>query len=409
MNKIIMTLLCVFIAATVTGQSIDTLIQMAKSHNPGLRALNLEYKAALKIVEQKGDYPDPKVNLGLGVLPVETRLGAQRMKLGITQAIPWKGLLEARQDLAAAQADIKASMGSIKTIDIAYAIRIAYSTVIFLEDRITLIDQRLEVLDILEELAKSALRSGKGKLSNVLFIERNREMLEEEKVILEKQKEQPTIMINRWTGRPLDTVINLIDSTYISPDFISGGIDQYVDFSENNHPSLKVLESKITASARSIELTRLEEKPKIGVGLDYALVDDRNDVTIANNGRDILMPMASISIPLNKGRFEAKRQEEIIKQDAIKATADDMREMYKAEIFSAQSNIELAELSIQKENKLKVITRETLKLMRTEYASEGTRFEELLRLEMELIDFEMEIINANYQKSLAQSILFKYQ
>lgn len=409
MDKLIMTLLYVLIAATIKSQSVDTLIQMAQSHNPRLKALELEYQAAQKIIDQKGDYPDPKVSLGLGVLPVETRLGAQRLKLGVTQAIPWKGLLDARQDLAAAQAEIKASMGAIKEIDISYAIRVAYSSLIFLDDRISLIDQRLEVLDILEEQAKSAVRSGNGKLSNVLFVERNREMLEEEKSILEKQKEQPTIMINRWTGRPLDTVIDLMDSTYLTSDLPSMGIDRYLAFSETNHPSLKVLDSKIAASSRLIDLTRLEEKPKIGVGLDYALVDDRNDVTIPRNGRDILMPMGSISIPLNKGRFEAKRQEEKIKQDAIKAIADDMREMYKAEIFSAQSNIELADLTIAKSNKLKVITRETLSLMRTEYASEGTRFEELLRLEMELIDYEMEIIKANYQKYLAQSVLFKYQ
>jgi len=63
---------------------------------------------------------------------------------------------------------------------------------------------------------------------------------------------------------------------------------------------------------------------------------------------------------------------------------------------------------IRKYESLKAITSETLKLMRTEYASEGTRFEELLRLEMELIDYDQEILNARYDQQLAMAILNKY-
>jgi hypothetical protein len=47
--------------------------------------------------------------------------------------------------------------------------------------------------------------------------------------------------------------------------------------------------------------------------------------------------------------------------------------------------------------------------MRTEYAAEGTRFEELLRLEMELIDYDLEILKAQYERRLAQAILLKYK
>jgi Cu(I)/Ag(I) efflux system membrane protein CusA/SilA len=401
--KVVTIVLLLIMSGSTQAQSVHELIDWAKDHNPGLKALDLEYQAAYKIKDQKGDYPDPKVSLGLGVLPVETRLGAQRIKLGVTQMIPWKGLLDARVDLASAQAEIKQSMRDVKSIDIEYAIRTAYSALIFLEERKGLIDDRLEVLDILEELAKSAVRSGKGKLSNVLFIQRSRESMEEEKLLLEKQKEQPTIMINRWTGRRLDSNIDVVYDAGSSMN-----VNVLAD-SIGDEPQFRILENRILASEKAISLTRFEEKPKIGVGLDYAIIDARNDVSIPRNGRDILMPMGSITIPLNKGRFQAKRAEEKIKQDAIQALADDMREMFNAELTQAHSQVELADLRINKSNKLKLITRETLNLMRTEYASEGSRFEELLRLEMELIDYDMEIIKAEYQKELAYAIIYKYR
>jgi hypothetical protein len=47
--------------------------------------------------------------------------------------------------------------------------------------------------------------------------------------------------------------------------------------------------------------------------------------------------------------------------------------------------------------------------MRIEYASEGIRFEELLRLEMELIDYQLVTAKAKYNSLLAQATLKKYE
>ena len=83
--------------------------------------------------------------------------------------------------------------------------------------------------------------------------------------------------------------------------------------------------------------------------------------------------------------------------------------MYQADIAAAYSQNELSLLEIQRVEGLKSITRETLDLMRTEYASEGTRFEELLRLEMELIDYDLIIAESKYNQLLAKATLLKYQ
>lgn len=387
----------------LSAQSIDELIKMAKDYNPDLKSLKLEYEAALLKIDQVNDWPDPQVNLGIGVLPVETRLGAQRFKIGASQMIPWKGLLNAKSDVARSMAEVKSNKDEIKEIDIEFAIRTAYSTLQLLESKKAIISEKLSVLDALEELAKSSVRSGKGKLSNVLFTERKRELFDADLGLISKKIEHPTIMINRWIGRDLNTTINVQINT-------EGSLPktQIVNYATNEHPQYKFLDNQISASVSKIMLTEYEAKPKIGVGLEYAYIDARNDVEISNNGRDILMPMGSISIPLNTGRYDAIRQEELIKQQAIQAKKEDARDMYIAEIELAYSTIEYADQVMEKYQSLKDITTETLKLMRTEYASEGTRFEELLRLELELIDYDNEIIEAQYEKDLAIATLYKY-
>lgn len=400
----LLILTVVLLQTCLTAQTIEELVDMATVYNPGLKALRMDYEASLEKANQVTDWPDPKVNLALGVLPIETRLGAQRFKIGVSQMIPWKGTLDAKSNVARSMAEVQAYADEVQEIDIEYAIRNSYATLQFLQSQKNIIKQRLEILNILEELSKSAVRAGKGKLSNVLFTERKREMLEADLSLISKKMEQPTIMINRWTGRSLKTDIILSSKEY--DPLLKNEITKYAEI---DHPQYKIFENQISASNAKITMTEYSSKPTIGVGLDYAYIDARNDVDIPGNGRDVLMPMGSISIPIHTDRFKAIRQEEIIRQEAINAKKEEVSDMFRAEIELAYSTAEYADQVIEKYTALKTITKETLKLMRTEYASEGTRFEELLRLEMELIDYDLEILKAKYEMRLANATLYKFK
>jgi hypothetical protein len=237
------------------------------------------------------------------------------------------------------------------------------------------------------------------------MIQRTREGLEADLKLIQKQSEEPTILINRWTGRALEEPIVIVVD---EPSFLDNVLLQ--DFAENQHPTFQIINSQITASEKSMELTFLEAKPKIGVGLEYAWIDARNDVmNLAGNGRDVIMPMGSVTIPIHTDRYKSKRQEERVKQLSLDALKVEKKEAFLAEIAAAKSKMEYANLEIQKLVGLKNITTETIDLLRSEYAAEGTRFEELLRLEMELIDYDLMIAKAKYDHLTSTTILLKFQ
>ncbi len=403
MRVIFVFTLCVSCAVAVCTQSVDEFINMAMKNNTGLKALQLEYESSKAVIDQKGDYPDPIFSLGLGVMPIETRLGAQRIKLGVAQMIPWKGLLDAQKEVARASSEVFKNADDVKGIDIEYQIRMAYATIVFLEKNNQVLSEKLKILDFLEELSTSAVRSGKGKLSNVLLVQRTREEIESELLLLEKKKEESTITINRWVGRTLDLPIRIIEEIHIPMRY-----DSLLKYGVGQHPQIEILESMKIISEKKIALTQLEQKPRIGVGLDYAIIEQRSGVNIDGNGRDVLMPMGSIIIPLHAKRFTAKRQEEKLKMEALDTRIIDLEETYRADITRARSRVEYASMEIDKYEKLKEVTVETISLMRTEYAAEGTRFEALLQLEMELIQYDLQILKSNYNKDLASAIFEKY-
>ncbi|MFT6783119.1 MAG: cobalt-zinc-cadmium efflux system outer membrane protein, partial [Saprospiraceae bacterium] len=261
----------VLLQSAINAQTVEELVDMASAYNPGLKSLRMDYEASLLKADQVSDWPDPTVNLAVGVLPIETRLGAQRLKIGVSQMIPWKGSLAAKSDVARSVADVQSYADEVKEIDIEYTIRTSYAMLQFLESKKGIIRQRLEILDALEDLSKSAVRSGKGKLSNVLFTERKRELLEADLSLIAKKMQQPTIMINRWTGRPLTTKV-------ILPKVIENRLlkSELIQYAESEHPQYRIFEHQIEASKSKIAITKFDSKPKIGVGLDYAYIESRS-------------------------------------------------------------------------------------------------------------------------------------
>ena len=402
--KILIISLLVIYHHGLIAQSIEEFISMSEEYNPGLKAMRLDYQAALKVADQVKDYPDPVVSIGLGVLPIETRLGAQRLRLGVQQSIPWKGLLNAKSELALAKAEILEQSDEMEMISIATAIREVYSMLYILDEKKRVLADKLVILDGMETLAKSAVSSGKGKLSNVLLIQRNRENVLLEIDLLEENKKPLEIMINRWSGRELNADVEIVN-----PQFTITEQEEMMKQIADHYPQFKILKSMEMASQLASELSDLERKPKLSVGLDYMMITRRDVSDLAGNGRDVLMPMGMVSIPLHTDRFDAKKEEERIKQEAFQLKAANLKDKYNAEIKSALIEIQISNSEIQRIQGLKETTQETISLMKSEYASEGTRFEELLRLEMDLVDYDMRIVNAESRKLKAMTVLMKFQ
>ena len=92
--KVKLIILIILTNNIVFTQSLDELIQEAHQNNLELKILETEYKAALEKAPQVSQLPDTEFGIGVFPLPVETRLGAQILRVGGTQRFLWKGVLD---------------------------------------------------------------------------------------------------------------------------------------------------------------------------------------------------------------------------------------------------------------------------------------------------------------------------
>ncbi|MDD3605166.1 MAG: hypothetical protein PHD86_08265, partial [Kiritimatiellae bacterium] len=87
------------LTACAAGAKADDLrdyLAAAARNNPELEAAFNRWKAELERIPQVRALPDPRFNYAYFVEEVETRVGPQKQRLGLSQVFPWFGTLKLR-------------------------------------------------------------------------------------------------------------------------------------------------------------------------------------------------------------------------------------------------------------------------------------------------------------------------
>ena len=178
---------------------------------------------------------------------------------------------------------------------------------------------------------------------------------------------------------------------------------QITDSLLKNNPMINSLENKLNAQIIDEQLQFKMNKPKLGVGLDYAIVSKRTDMNVENNGRDVLMPMISLSLPIYRKRNSAAIQESQKMQMSLEYQIVDFEnqlissyELARYEKDKAYTQYELFEA--QKERLVQLAN-----LLYSEYSNSGKDFEELLRTQRDILKYDLNITMAVKSFYVAQA------
>jgi outer membrane protein TolC len=387
--------------ANSLGQSLEALLQMASSNNFELKALENEYSAALEIAPQVNQLPDPEFNAGLFVLPTETRLGPQRFVLGASQMLPWKGTRSARTSLAHSQASTKFQQIDGAKLDILYQVKIAYFELYELIQTIEIIENNLPIFKALESITLIKTENGQADIADVLQVQLKIRDLEQQLKILEIQKREALARLNKSIGRPVDTEVKI--ETTLSRAVLPTSKNDLLNTINQSHPVIKMYSSQQESAQRAIELNELNGKPTFGLGLDYILVGERDDLNPEGNGRDILIPKVKIKLPINRQKYTSKKQEEQLKIAALENRIANAQITFASMVEQAYVAFENADIKLAFFNDQKHILESIIDIKKEKYSQSGNNFEELLRLENDLLEYDLKILRAIIQSNQAKA------
>ena len=369
----------------INAQTLEESLKIASENNPLLKAKYAEFEAALQKVAQVNSLPDPTFSFGYFISPVETRLGPQQAKLGLTQMFPWFGTLKTAGNVQALQAEAKYQEFLNAKNELYMQVKSAWYPIYEVNQKIRLQEENRVILSSYKQLATTGFKNDKGSMVDVIRVDIMIENTDTEIKLLQDQLQPFNVQFNKLLNRPDSLVIQVEQDLTL----IEIPLNYRKDSLLANHPLLQSLDLKMKSTQEAEELSKKQGLPKLGVGLDYVFIGDRTDMAVPDNGKNVIMPMISMSIPIYRRKYNAATKEAQFKQEAIANyktnTENTLVSNYEMAWFELEKARQLVEL--YKAQTLK--TNQAISLLETAYSNSGKDFEEILRMQQELLKYQI--------------------
>jgi len=83
------------------------------------------------------------------------------------------------------------------------------------------------------------------------------------------------------------------------------------------HPELLKYDKLYHSVEQSELLNQKESSPMIGFGLDYINVEKRPEMSFSDNGKDIIMPMVAVTIPIFNNKYKSQTKQKELQQQEV--------------------------------------------------------------------------------------------
>jgi outer membrane protein TolC len=383
------------------AQTLDEYYLLAAERNPGLQSKYKEFEAALQRIPQVSSLPDPTLSFGYFISPVETRVGPQRTKFSLSQMFPWFGTLGAKADAASLMAEARYQAFLNARNKLFYDVAAAYYPLYELRHIQEIERKNIEILESYKTIATRKFEAGAAPMVDVLRVDI---MLNDSRTTLEILQKKERALVSTFN--------NLLNRNENEEVFVSDTlpataveIEAIKDSLLLRNPAVNALDLKTEASKARETLAQKQGLPNFGVGLDYVMVGERSDMSVADNGKDVLMPMVSVSIPLFREKYNAAEKEAQFMQESFSLQKENVLNSLSSEydrlLFDISQQLDLIELY----RKQIATTRQSLNLLFSAYGNSGKEFEEVLRMQQKLLEYEKLMAKAMAQYHTAAARL----
>jgi len=456
-----MLILCSWVVSNGQEQpdSMNNYLEFAAKNNPTVLQKFAEYQAALQKVPQVGSLPDPDISLGVFLSPMEQLGGNQVADIRLMQMFPWFGVLKNAKDEMSLMAKAKYELFRDAKLQVFYDVQRTWYELHKVKQNIRISEKNIELLHTIERLAivrfkavpagnsvaPSASRtvspspsqssssgssgmnsmggnsgnsssnqsgspmpgspmgtsSGSSGLTDVYRIQIEIGDLENNIELLKSQLNTIAAQFNSYLNRSPDFVVAIPD-TLVSVDS-QQSLSELTDSALTKNPMLGMLHyEELSLEARKQMVTRMSY-PMVGLGLNYSLINKSEMSTSAMNGKDMIMPMVTVTLPIYRKRYKAMQ----VEADFLKSAN---AQNYKTTVNSLQTEYyQATQLYKDAQRRVKLyadqyqLASKSLDIMFKSFASSSTGLTDILRVRQQTLDYEYKQIEAvaDYNTAIA--------
>jgi len=309
--KLVLVLGFCFIGINAHAQKLEVLIDEAIKNNPEIQKFELQYSIASEKVIEVNSIPNTEFAVGYFISEPETRTGAQRARISVKQMLPWFGSITARENYVSSLADAKYEDIVIAKRKLITSVSQSYYNLYTNKAKQLVLTENVKLLETYETLALTSVEVGKASAVDVLRLQMRQNEIQQLKDVLQQQFLAEQTNLNNLLNREDAISVQLVDELVIPSEDVEINLGELA-----LHPELLKYDKLYKSVEQSELLNQKESSPMIGFGLDYIPVSERTDMNLIDNGKDIVMPMVSVSIPIfNKKYKSISKQNELQQQE----------------------------------------------------------------------------------------------
>ena len=458
--------MCIVLVSLLTlnigAQTLEDYLVQAAENNPQLKASYNEYLASLQKIPQVGALPDPQLSFGFFIMPMERYAGNQIMDISIMQMFPWFGTLGAAKDEATLMS--KARFEQFKEVksELFFEVRTNYYALYLLDKEISITEENIEILQTLERIVLNRfaaggsesmtpsgnedMRSGSsgsntgvsGSMSGMNMgmqatpaaepVSRDRGtmgamgsmaagggMVDVLRVQMEINELQNKLELLTTSRKPLLAKFNQLlnrqpGNSVVVPDSLvipqlPVPLAELTDSIIQNNPMLKMLQQEEKAFVAQQEMNRRMGFPMIGAGLQYGIFSTRPGSESSMNGKNMIMPMASVSIPIWRRKYDASVREAELMQEAVRHRKENTRNLLLVEYEDVMNDYQDAVRRAALFRNQTELADQILNLLTVQYKTGISTFDEVLRIQQQLLDYRLKKLDASVDANIALAML----
>ena len=391
-------LLFFLVGAGAIAQNLDGYLELAVENNPSLKAAHLKYEAALDVAPQVGGLPDPTFNASALGTTMSTFMGEQQASFELMQMFPWFGTLEARKEVANLKAEAQYLAYISAREQLFLEVKTAYAKLYEAEKSIEFQRENLRILETYYDLAMSKFKSGTSPMVNVVRVEIAQDAARTQLRLLEESIPPLKLAFNLLLNREVGANVSVQDTL----EFHS------VDLSESqlsfeDHPSLQQLEKQQQSYESEKKVVQKEGLPKFGLGVGYTVYSKSSMAMPDMNGKDAIMPMLSVSLPIFRKKYKASRNEVELMAQSIELEQQQQKNQFRSQFHQQQYEFNKANQLLELYGRQIKSSERARSLLVSSFSNNTGDFEEILRMNQDILMYQIQQLDALKSGFIAQS------
>lgn len=298
--------------------SLAEYVGMAQEQSPELKASFERWRASVNRISRARRLPDPKLSFGYFVRPVETRVGPQRARVGISQAFPWPTQLTAGADAASERARAQQRQLEAVALNIRQRVVAAYYQLWLIRETRKIHSEHLEVVRSLSKTVLARVAIGATNLADQQQVDLSAARLEDMLAGMDEDEAAAEARLRAAIGaRTLESF-----PTKEGPPPALGPRDdeKTLESAALAHPSLSMFEHVAASHEQQARAEEAVGLPSFSIGADWIITGQTRMSDVEDSGNDAVVVGGGISVPLWRGSYSDAA--DAARADASAARAD---------------------------------------------------------------------------------------